>query len=171
MSIINLDTCIQREDESTAHWVRRVSAIIHSLDSINAVSAVLILEKNCRFVPLKQKLRRLKRHCNDMGELMAALIKYADSDNTKDPNSDEKGQQHNVAGQSQGNNGKCRHTDDGSDFVANTNAQSSDRRRKGKFQPQFGGSKFNLEVILSQPSQCIVVPISRQLTCGKIVIS
>ena len=47
------------------------------------------MEKKCWFVPLKQKLRRLKRHCNNMGELMAALIKYADSDNTKDPESDE----------------------------------------------------------------------------------
>lgn len=96
--------------ESTAHWVRRLSAIIHSLDSINAGSAVPILEKNCRFLPLKQKLGRLKRHCNDMGELMATLVKYVDFDSTKHPKSDEekagkgkkngnaKGQQHNVAG-------------------------------------------------------------------------
>jgi hypothetical protein len=48
-----------------------------------------MLEKNCRFMPLKQKLGRLKRHCNDMGELMAALVKYADSDGTKDPESDD----------------------------------------------------------------------------------
>ena len=88
LSIIDLDACVQREDESAHHWVRRVSTIIHSSDSINAGSVVLILEKNSRF-PLKQKLGRLKRHCNDMGELMAALIKYADSDNTKDPGSDE----------------------------------------------------------------------------------
>ena len=48
-----------------------------------------MLEKNRRFLPLKQKLGRLKRHCNDMGELMAFLIKYANSDSTKDPESDE----------------------------------------------------------------------------------
>ena len=48
-----------------------------------------MLEKNCRFVPPKQKLGRLKRHCNDMGELMAALVKYADSDGTKDPDSED----------------------------------------------------------------------------------
>ena len=48
-----------------------------------------MLEKNCRFIPLKQKLGRLKRHCNDMGELMAALVKYADSDGTKDPDSED----------------------------------------------------------------------------------
>ena len=41
------------------------------------------------FLPLKQKLGRLKRHFNVMGELMAALIKYADSDSTKDPESDD----------------------------------------------------------------------------------
>ena len=44
-----------------------------------------MLEKNCRFVPLKQKLGGLRRHYNDMGELMAALAKYANSDSTKDP--------------------------------------------------------------------------------------
>src|SRR3989337_3409474 len=87
--IVDLDHCVQREDESAHHWVRRVSAIIHSSDSIAAGQAVLVLEKNCHFTPLKQKLGRLKRHCNDMEELMAALIKYADSDNTKDPGSDD----------------------------------------------------------------------------------
>ena len=60
---------------------------------------------------------------------MAALVKYADSDNTKDPESDEekpeKGKksagtkgQHNQIGH--GNNGK-RKADNNSDFVANTN--------------------------------------------------
>ena len=34
------------------------------------------------------KLGRLKHHCNDVGTLMAALVKYADSDNTMDPDSD-----------------------------------------------------------------------------------
>ena len=63
---------------------------------------------------------------------MAALVKYADSDSTKDPESDEekigkgkksgnaKGQQHNTAGQ--GNNGKRKQTDSSSDFMDNTNA-------------------------------------------------
>ena len=35
------------------------------------------------------KLGRLKRDCNDMGQLMAALVKYADSDSTKHPESDD----------------------------------------------------------------------------------
>ena len=69
--------------------MRRVKEIIHSSDKMDAGSAVLLLEKNCRFEPLKQKLGRLKRDCNDMGQLMAALVKYADSDSTKDPVSDE----------------------------------------------------------------------------------
>jgi hypothetical protein len=53
LSIIDQDGCVQQEDESAHHWVRRVSAIIHSSDSITAGSAVLILEKNCHFTPLK----------------------------------------------------------------------------------------------------------------------
>ena len=53
MTIMDLDHCVQREDESAHHWVRRVSTIIHSSDNITAAQAVLILEKNCHFVPLK----------------------------------------------------------------------------------------------------------------------
>ena len=99
--------------------------------SYQADIAVLTLEGNCHFKPLKQKLGRLKRHCNDMSTLMAALVKYADSDNTKDPDSEEdkpekgkkngnaKGRQHNPAGH--GNAGK-RKADSSLDFVANTNA-------------------------------------------------
>src|SRR3989337_4613601 len=100
--------------------------MMHSSDNINIGSAVLMLEKNCRLLPLKQKLGRLKRHCNDMGELMAALVKHANSDSTKDPESDEektgkgkksgnaKGRQHNTAGQ--GNNGKRKQREGGSAF-------------------------------------------------------
>lgn len=79
-----------------------------------------------------------------MGELMAALTKYADLDNTKDLGSDEekagkgkksgtgKGQQHNTAGQNHGNNGKRKQTDGSSDFVANTSTQNNNQCRKGK---------------------------------------
>ena len=67
MSIMDLTNYKQEEGESTTHWVRRVKAIIHSSDKMDAGSAILMLEKNCRFLPLKQKLGRLKRECNDMG--------------------------------------------------------------------------------------------------------
>ena len=90
MSIVDLATCVQEEGELTTHWVRRVSTILHSSDRINANSSVLMLENNCRFTPLKQELGRLKRHCNDMGTFMATLLKYADSDSTKDPKFDDK---------------------------------------------------------------------------------
>ena len=51
----------------------------------------------------------------------------------------------------QGSNGKRKQPDGGSDFVANTNAQNNDRRRKGKPFHRTGGSKFNLEAMLNQP--------------------
>ena len=91
---------------------------------------------------------------------MAALVKYADSDGTKDPESDDekpgkgkkssntKGQQHNPANQV--GNGK-RKADNSFDFVANTNTQSNGQRRKGKQPPRTGGSGFNLEQLLNQP--------------------
>ena len=89
MSIVDLTNCKQEEGESTTHWVRRVKAIIHSSDKMDVGSAVLMLEKNCRCLPLKQKLCRLKREWDDMGTLMAALVKYADFDSIKDPESDD----------------------------------------------------------------------------------
>ena len=49
MSIVDLTNCKQEEGESTTHWVRRVKAIIHSSDKMDAGSAVLMLEKNCHF--------------------------------------------------------------------------------------------------------------------------
>ena len=55
MSIVDLVSCVQAEGESMTSWVRWVSTIIHSSDNINVGSAVLMLEKNCRFIPLKQK--------------------------------------------------------------------------------------------------------------------
>ena len=85
MSIVDLTNFKQGEGESTTHWVRRVKEIIHSSDKMDAGSAVLMLEKNCSFEPLRQKLGCLKRDCWDMGTLMAALVKYADSDSTKIP--------------------------------------------------------------------------------------
>ena len=72
---------------------------------------------------------------------MAALVKYADSDSTKDPetdddeagkgkkNSNSKGHQYKPAGH--GNEGK-RKVDGSMDFVANTNAQDKGQRRRGK---------------------------------------
>ena len=88
---------------------------------------------------------------------MVALVKYADYDSTKDPESEDdkpgkgkksvnaKGPQHNS--KIQAGNGK--HKTDGSfDFVANTNAQNNNQCRKGK---PTQGSRLNLEAMLSQP--------------------
>ena len=91
---------------------------------------------------------------------MAALVKYADSDSTKDPESEDerpgkgkkngntKGQQHNPA--SHGNNGK-RKADNSLDFVANTNVQGNGQCRKGKPPLRGGGSGMNLARLLNQP--------------------
>ena len=69
--------------------------------------------------------------------MMAALVKYANSDSTKDPVSDEektgkgkkngngKSHQHNPA-----NQGGNKHKAD--EFVANTSAQGGNQQRKGR---------------------------------------
>ena len=108
------------------------------------------------FEPLKQKLGWLKSDCNDMGQLMAALVKYVDFDSTKVPVSDEektgkgkkndngKGHQHNPA--NQGGN-KCK----ADEFVANTNAHGNNQWRKGRQPPRSGGSGPTLEQLLNEP--------------------
>jgi hypothetical protein len=135
-TIIDLQHCIQRDNESAHHWVDRVAESIHSSDNITVAQAVLILEKNCHFDPLVQKLGRLKRSIKDMGELMNAPTKYAESDSTKDPGADEapdgKGKKGNGGkGQQQnnGNNGgKRKNPEGGSDLVTNANAGADIRK-------------------------------------------
>ena len=94
-----------------------------------------------------------------MGTLMAALVKYADSDSTKDPESDDdkagkgkkngnvKGPQHNPANQG----GNKRKADGSLDVVANTNALGNNQRRKGRPPPRSGGSGPTLEQLLNEP--------------------
>ena len=69
------------------------------------------------------KLGRFKRTVKDMGELMNALIKYAESDKTKDADSEEEkvGQnKKNGDKGSQSQQNKCRLNQNASDLVANT---------------------------------------------------
>ena len=152
MSVVDLAACVQGEQETTSSWVRRVSEILHSSNSINPSTAKVTLENNCRFEPLRLKLGRLKRACNDMGVLMGALVKYGDSDNTKYPDADAdkfgkankagKPAQANPAGT--GYNGK-RKAEGGSDFVANTNVQDKGQCRKGRPPPRNGRPPINLD--------------------------
>ena len=58
MSIVDLAACVQEDGGSMTHWLKWVSAILHSLDRINADTVVLTLEGNCRFLPLRHKLGR-----------------------------------------------------------------------------------------------------------------
>ena len=109
-----------------------------------------------------------------------ALVKYADSDSTKDPVSDEekiakgkkndnaKGQQHNPA--AHGNSDK-RKADSSLDFVANTNAQENGQRHKGKQPQRGGGSGPNLERLLNQPCPKHGSRRSQHRIFGRIVIS
>ena len=68
---------------------------------------MLVLERTCKFQPLVQKLGRLKRKAQDMGDLMDVLTWYAESDNPKDPPSDEekysKGKKNGGKGHQQNN--------------------------------------------------------------------
>src|SRR3954471_6704336 len=99
---------------------------MHSSDTIIAQTAVIILERNCKFEPLVHKLVRSKRTVKDMGELMNAIIKYAESDKTKHIDSEEdKAIQNKKNGgkgsQNQNQQNKWRLDQNASDLVANTN--------------------------------------------------
>src|ERR1041384_1686646 len=99
---------------------------MHSLDTITTQTAVIVLERNCKFEPLVHKLGRLKRTVKDMGELMNVFIKYAESDKTKvvDSKEDKAGQNKKNNGKgSQSQNQQTKHRLDQttSDLVANTN--------------------------------------------------
>src|SRR3954462_3248366 len=94
-TIVDFEHCIHKEGESTLSWARRASDIMHSSNTITTQTAVIVLERNCKFEHLVHKLGLLKRTVKDMGELMNAVIKYAESDKTKDADSDEdKASQH-----------------------------------------------------------------------------
>ncbi|KAI4997557.1 hypothetical protein ZWY2020_052899 [Hordeum vulgare] len=144
MTIVDLQHCVQRPDESAHHWTRRVAEIIHSSDGITAAQAVLILEQNCHYEPLVQKLGRLKHKVQDMGELMDTLTRYTEADDTKDPgedgskaNSPRKGESsknhsrfQGRAHHNHGGNGKRRQHEGSMDFGANTNANNGNQRQK-----------------------------------------
>src|SRR3954466_6482402 len=107
---------------------------MHSSDTITTQTAVIVLERNCKFEPLVHKLGRLKRTVKDIGELMNAVIKYAESDKTKDvePQQDKAGQNKNGGKKSQNQNQKTKRRLDQttSDLVANTNT-GSQRQKQG----------------------------------------
>src|SRR3954469_4840234 len=88
-TIVDLEHCVQKEGESALSWARRVADIIHSSATITAQTTVIVLERNCRFEPLVHKLGRLKRTVSNIGELMNAVIKYAESEKTKDADPEE----------------------------------------------------------------------------------
>ena len=87
-------------------WARWVAEIIHSSDTITAQTVIIVLERNCKFEPLVHKLGRLKRAVKDIGQLMNAVIKYTESDKTKDaePQQDKADQNKNGGKTSQNQN-------------------------------------------------------------------
>src|ERR1041385_1130725 len=112
-----------------------VAEIIHSSDTITAQTAVIVLERNCKFQPLVHKLGCLKRTVKDIGELMNVVIKYAESDKTKDtePQQDKAGQNKNggKTSQNQSQQTKRRIDQTTSDLVANTNVGSQRQKQWG----------------------------------------
>src|SRR4051812_9475629 len=130
---------------------------MHSSDTITTQTAVIVLGRNCKFEPLVHKLGRLKRTTKDMGELMNAVIKYAESDKTKDANSEEdKADQNKKNGgkgsQSQPN--KRRHDQNTSDLVANTNTGYQQQKQGGSNYSKTEGGGFrpnNFEAAMQAP--------------------
>src|SRR3954470_18661828 len=58
-TIVDLEHCVQKEGESALIWARRASDIMHSSDTITAQTALIVLERNCKFEPVVHNLGRL----------------------------------------------------------------------------------------------------------------
>lgn len=111
-----------------------------------AHTTVLVLERNCRFEPLVHKLSRMKRTVKDMSELMVAIAKYAESDKTKDPASDDemswKGKKNGGKSHQNNNNGhnnnsnKQKHAEESSNLVTNTSSSYKSQRQNDSFKRQ-----------------------------------
>jgi len=102
-NIEDLERCVQKEGESSRHWMKRVAEIIHSSDNIPPSSAILVMEKNCKFEPLIHKLGRMKDKVKSLSEVMAAANKYASSDKTRDASD---GEEEEVAAKGKKNSNK-----------------------------------------------------------------
>jgi len=97
-----------------------------------------------------------------MGDLMDVLTRYAESDNTKDPLSDEekfdkgkkaggKGQQHNNSNGQNNNGGKRKGYDGSSDLVANTNTENKGQHQNDGSRRQSGNRPLTYEEALKAP--------------------
>ena len=97
------------------------------------------------FEPLVHKLGRLKRTVKDMGELMNAVIKYAESDKTRDADSEEdkacQNKKNNRKG-SQSQPNKRRHDQNASDLVAITNTGYQRQKQGGNSYHKSEGGGF-----------------------------
>src|ERR1041385_4946378 len=134
-----------------------VAEIIHSSDTITAQTVVIVLKRNCKFEPVVHKLGRLKRTVKDIGELMNIVIKYAESDKTKDaePQQAKAGQNKNggKTSQNQSQQTKRRLDQTTSDLVAKTNVGSQTQKHGGNNyrKPEGNFRPNNFEVAMKIP--------------------
>src|SRR3954465_14260338 len=50
-TIVDLENCVQKEGESTLSWARPAAEIIHFSHTINAQTAVIVLERIASLIP------------------------------------------------------------------------------------------------------------------------
>ena len=76
----NLRQCIQKEDESSGDWIKRIAEILGSAKNLTVQAAIQAMRKNCRFEPLVHKLSRAEHKIDSFDQLLATADKYAKTD-------------------------------------------------------------------------------------------
>ena len=124
VTVEDLKRCVQKEGESTRKWYRRVADLINSAEHLSVDTVHSHLEDNTTFESLKQKLRRSHKGDMTMGQLLAIVHKYAESDATKDDSEEDDDEKKGGKNKSKAKHSSAhkRKGDGGSELVAATAA-------------------------------------------------
>ena len=76
----NLRQCVQKEDESSGDWIKRVAEILCSAKNLTVQSVIQAIRKNCKFEPLVHKLSRAEHKIDSFDQILATAYKYAKTD-------------------------------------------------------------------------------------------
>ena len=123
-TVEDLKRCVQKEGESTRKWYRRVADLINSAEHLSVDTVHSHLEDNTTFESLKQKLWRSHKGDMTMGQLLAIVHKYAESDVTKDDSEEDDDEKKGGKNKSKAKHSSAhkRKGDGGSELVAATAA-------------------------------------------------
>ena len=75
----NLRQCIQKEDESSGDWIKRIAEVLGSAKNLAVQAAIQAMRKNCRFEPPVHTLSRTRHKIDSFDQLLATVNKHAET--------------------------------------------------------------------------------------------